>query len=498
MDTIFKGLERAYGRMQIKQGEDGKKVAGKCVTIHEPLTPELWEKHLSGRQGLGVVPIMDDGNCWWGCIDIDDYSLDHKALIDKIEHLELPLVTCRSKSGGAHCFLFVTSPAPARRMRKVLSAWAAWLGQSGREIFPKQVRLASNQDAGNWLNMPYFNAEETDRYALNPRSGAPLSLDRFKELVASRKQDPEKIEDIVAPQVEELEGAPPCIATILMQGVGEGQRNTAAFNLAIYCRKRWPDAWEGKLDHLNMKVMDPPLGSKEVQQIVKSAGGKSYEYQCSEPLLAAVCDKRLCSTCKYGVGGAGYEPEITGLVKIDSDPPQWIIEVDNARMMIDTMTLTSQQKFRVRCLEIINRLPRAYKPKEWEAIINRLTDPENLQIIEAPRDAGPVGQLLEHLHEYVGQPSRIGKTRDDLLRHKVWDDGEYTYFRGPAFLKYLSRNHFRALKEHEIHSILKGSVGAKHGTFNIKGNCVAYWAIPTPQKQLEGFDQPEDEEGVPF
>jgi hypothetical protein len=46
-------------------------------------------------------------NVRWGCIDIDSYAgFDHQKLINKIKQFKLPLVVCRSKSGGAHVFLF--------------------------------------------------------------------------------------------------------------------------------------------------------------------------------------------------------------------------------------------------------------------------------------------------------------------------------------------------------------------------------------------------------
>ena len=43
-----------------------------------------------------------------GCIDVDQYPLDHKLLIQKIRKLKLPLVVTRSKSGGGA--LFFCSP----------------------------------------------------------------------------------------------------------------------------------------------------------------------------------------------------------------------------------------------------------------------------------------------------------------------------------------------------------------------------------------------------
>ena len=58
---------------------------GKSFIKREPVTDELWQKHLQGRDSLGIIPINDDNQCKWGCIDIDSYAgFDHKKLVNKI------------------------------------------------------------------------------------------------------------------------------------------------------------------------------------------------------------------------------------------------------------------------------------------------------------------------------------------------------------------------------------------------------------------------------
>ena len=84
---IFEGLERAHGVTIVGDKSNGRwsKVKGKSFVKREPVTDELWQKHLQGKDSLGVIPINDDNKCKWGCIDIDSYAgFDHKKLIDKI------------------------------------------------------------------------------------------------------------------------------------------------------------------------------------------------------------------------------------------------------------------------------------------------------------------------------------------------------------------------------------------------------------------------------
>jgi hypothetical protein len=71
------------------------------------VTDELWDNHFEGEgAALGIIPITENNDCRWGCIDIDEYNFDHTSLIKSIRNHKLPLIVCRSKSGGAHVFLF--------------------------------------------------------------------------------------------------------------------------------------------------------------------------------------------------------------------------------------------------------------------------------------------------------------------------------------------------------------------------------------------------------
>ena len=97
---IFAGLDRAYGQYRAGAVEEGKKVDGVAITKRGVLSDALWQNHLEGKApSLGSIPIRDDNNCTWGCIDIDTYPLDIKKIIFEIRKNKLPVVSCRSKSG---------------------------------------------------------------------------------------------------------------------------------------------------------------------------------------------------------------------------------------------------------------------------------------------------------------------------------------------------------------------------------------------------------------
>ena len=106
---IFDGLKRAHGCTYINtKPANGEKLKTKSFVKREPVTLEHYKNHLNGVEPtLGIIPITDDNTCIWGCIDVDSYAgFDHKKLLNKIKILKLPLIVCRSKSGGAHIFLF--------------------------------------------------------------------------------------------------------------------------------------------------------------------------------------------------------------------------------------------------------------------------------------------------------------------------------------------------------------------------------------------------------
>ena len=119
--NIFEGLTIAYGQYQKgEKGENGKQ-KGKAFIVRQQVTRELFENHIKGvGPALGIIPITEKNDCKWGCIDIDEYNLDHKSLISNIRNLNLPLIVCRSKSGGAHVFLFAKEFIPASSCKTLL------------------------------------------------------------------------------------------------------------------------------------------------------------------------------------------------------------------------------------------------------------------------------------------------------------------------------------------------------------------------------------------
>ena len=255
---IFSGLDRAYGQTQSRSKNDSGKLEAKSWIVKEPLTEQKWLDHLAGKEpSLGIIPIKDDNTCTWGAIDIDTYDgFDHVKLIKTLIEKNLPLVVCKSKSGGAHVFLFVKESCTAKDMQIKLTEIAAWIGYGESEIFPKQIELNS-KGTGNFLNLPYNHPEYPTRYALDDEGNALDNLDMFIKHYESKVVSNLSMVVIEKPVTEksndDFKNAPPCLITLASQGFSEGSRNQCMFQLGVYLRQRFPNQLEAKLDYYNSK-----------------------------------------------------------------------------------------------------------------------------------------------------------------------------------------------------------------------------------------------------
>jgi hypothetical protein len=501
--AIFAGLDIAYGTYKIEGSRSDGKQNGKAVVVRKPPTDDLWEKHLKGVEpSLGIIPIRADNTCIWGCIDIDQYPLDHKGLIAKVRRLELPLVVCRSKSGGAHVFLFVSEPIPAADMQRYLNAAASRLGEAGREIFPKQSEiLVERGDTGNFLNLPYFGGDETLRYAFHD-DGTSATLEEFYEIYDKWVQTapldfPEEPKEAEHP----VKDGPPCLQALCAQGFPEGTRNNGLFNIAVYCKRADPVDWQTKVMEYNTKYFGPPLPLQEMQGIINQMDKKDYKYKCKDAPINSFCNAGLCRTRKYGVGAdAPDAPDLASLSKYNSEPPLWFLNVNGKRIELDSDMLYNQVAFQKACMERINVVPPTLKKNDWEQMLNALLREmvELEQIQEASEDTTVTwvfGDLLEEFTTHMQQ----AMDRDEILLGRPWideDEGK-VYFRMKDLDAHLRRNNFTGLSAPKIAQRLRDLGGEPMSLF-LKNRTTRVWALPRFESQDSPFDTPEMRQQSPF
>jgi|TARA_R100001480_G_scaffold5526_1_gene12422 hypothetical protein len=426
--NIFTGLERAHGVTKIGESNgNGTKVKGQSFVKREPVTDELWNLHLQGKESLGIIPINDDNQCIWGCIDIDSYAgFDHKKLISKIKNLNLPLVVCRSKSGGAHVFLFTSEYATAKLMRDKLVQIRAVLGYGNSEVFPKQTELKSQDDTGNFLNLPYFNGDSSVRYAFK-EDGEAATLDDFYLLYESKKINNQELETlhIKRPETKYSDG-PPCIELMSENKIGEGGRNNALFHYGVYAKQKWPDGWKSKLIVFNESAMEKPLSDSEVDIVVKQHDKKDWGYKCNDQPMCSLCDKTLCRSRKFGIGQEVLFPNLTDLQVIDLEDPYYYLNVDGERLKLESVKhLRQQSLFQEACMVQLKNRPPTLKEKDWVHITNILLN--NAEVTEPAEGLRTEDQLKNHLEEFC--LNRLSSTdRTDLPKGGVWNNNGYHHF----------------------------------------------------------------------
>lgn len=494
--SIFDGLDEAYGTFIVEGQKSNGKNTGKARVVREPKTPKVYDDHLLGLGiGLGVIPINADNKCVWGCIDIDQYPLDHKLLVEKIRKMKLPLVVCRSKSGGAHCFLFTKEWVDAKHMQRTLTSMSAALGYGGSEIFPKQIKLHLDRgDVGNFLNLPYYNHEEGLRYAIRD-DGTSATLEEFYELYDTHVQTKEQVTkfEIKTQEKELMADGPPCLQILCNNKVGDGGRNNGLFNIGVYLRKAHPDNWEDEILSYNMKYVEPPLPLKEINLVTQQVKKKDYSYKCSDAPINAYCNKELCQTRKYGIGSAVQNASVANLRKYNSTPPVWFLDVNGEPLELDTEGLMNQANFQKACMEQLNFMPQSASRNQWEgrisALLLEMRENESA-VIEVSEDASTQGKFYDYLEEFCCYLQQA-QDKEEILLRRPWTDEEegLTYFRLRDFEQHLQKNKFFEFKSHKVAQRLR-DINGESVVIKIKGRGVRVWRIPA-------FNNPEIELKTP-
>lgn len=436
---LYGGLDRAHGKNQTSKLFDAKnKRKSKNHTVHQPYTINLWESHLKGVEGLGVIPITDDATCNWGAIDVDIYPLDLVELEQKVKSLNIPAVILRTKSGGAHITIYFKEMQPCKDVRNRMAELSFVLGLGEREIYPKQVKLANNTDVGNWLNMPYFNAlgSGTERYAVI--NGEEATIEQFLAYVETIRLD--SIEDLEIPMIStEMEDGPPCLQRIIEIKAGPGERNSVLFNMGVYARLKYESDWEKELESCNHKYLTPPLSHKEVGAMIKSLEKKNYTYTCNNVPISNFCNKDVCKNREFGI--AAFEHIDVGIIvdsitKMTSEPPMWILSLEGVRSEVETEELLDQTKFRRVCVNAINKIPGRMKSNDWDKFI-RLQLAE-IEIIDAPKETKASESVVSMLPQFLGSVPE-GFTQRDLTMGRWVKNGSGYKIAGNSFMQYMTR-----------------------------------------------------------
>tara|TARA_R110000787_G_scaffold10821_2_gene36141 strand:- start:597 stop:2132 length:1536 start_codon:yes stop_codon:yes gene_type:complete len=494
---LFRGYGLAHGQYRVQKKEADGKMSGRAVTVSEAATEAHFSNHLKGGEYiLGIIMLKEDNSCNFGVIDIDIRG--EVKLKDTLEELEkkirdTPLVMCRSKSGGAHLYLFCEPAIAAIDMVSKLDEFAAGLGYGGVEIFPKQISRANELDRGNWINLAYWDGDKTDRYAIH--NGKKLNLEQFLDLAEKKRTNYEALDKLQPDLVDHFSDGPPCLQHIMTMGFPEGGRNISLFNVGVYYRKKNPDDWQEDLMRFNYESLDQPLPSGEVNALVKSVSKKDYAYTCKQAPICNYCEKSKCMKRDFGVGGygGGQAIEINSITKYETENRQsvrWYIEIGGERIEVTTQQLLDQRQLQKLCVEKLNKCPATMPGPKWEQAINNLL--ESVEIIQDPDDASPQGQFEKMLDSFLTGKVQA-RHRDEIMNGKPWNDTDEgrVFFRSEDLFLYLEARRFRYSSQHQVWSWLR-TTGGDRKTFRIKSKPVKVWSVPAPQ-----FYDDDDELEIP-
>lgn len=479
MYKVYGGLSRAYGVWTpVGEKSASGKAQGRAKTELAPYTASLWVDHLSGIKGLGVIPIQDNNDCVWGVLDIDTYDLNYEKVEKEIRDNNLPIALVRSKSGGLHLTMFFTKPISCKKVQLKLSEVSVLLGFGGCEIFPKQTHLANNRDVGNWLNMPYYNgyAEQSERYCI--LNGEPLSLLQFLTLVEQIRITPEQLDALEVMLPDDFNDGPPCLQILSVKGIPEGNRNNALFAMGVYARKKHPGTWEVEVDKLNQRYLDPPLPTREVASLLKSLAAKDYTYPCNKPPIEQFCNKKACRSRQYGIGTLDevFNISLGSLIKVATEPPVWILDIEGTRVSLETDDLMNQERFRRMCVSSINKLPSLVPKKDWETILREKLS--NVELVEAPKESRIADRIHQFVKIFVTVTPRAKEKGEIQLGRPFFDYIEEScMFRGNDFIKFLELQGIRSVEPRKIWVSLRG-VGCTHKQINAKGSNFQVWTMP--------------------
>lgn len=529
---LFRGYDKAFTTLKLDdsnkriedRGDKGKKVVGKNKTESSTLALIQYAEHLAGRKyGIGVIPLTEDQTVYFAGIDIDKYTFEDKGLFDldlQIREKQLPLIVCRTKSGGAHLFLFSRQPLTPSLAAAAMEDFAARLGYGkDREIFPKQFTrvidpTTNRKDIGSAINLPYYKHLETNRYAVYNHK--KLTLEEFLAISETLMiEDETQLKGLMQKASENTEelfkDGPPCLRYLAStSGFPDGCRNKGLYNVAVYLKLAHPNEWKDRLEEYNEKLCKPKLTFDERMTLTNSVSKKDYNYTCREDPIVSYCSRDLCRKQKFGISAVNNNDidmglEVRSLTQYEGDPSYWVIDIEDKRMMLTTEELTNQAAFNRKCIEKLRKVPGTMPRAKWEKYLKEMM--QKVIVIQAPEDASPFGKFKNLLEKYCygnlramhlaeikdGKPffEEVKEAKTENLDGFPIEPRYKVLFKPAGLYDYLTKQGYK-YDEHRLWLYLEEHFNAERGSRRIpksKNETVRVWIIedfePTKRRDVK-------------
>lgn len=225
-NSLFKGRKDVFAlRWESKNGKSGYAPACKnewkpeicdkptirCSDCNNrellPITNQVIYDHLSGKQTIGIYPLLPDETSWFLVADFDKHSWqsDSVSFVKTCNRFNIPAYLERSRSGdGVHVWIFFSEPIPARISRKLGFLLLKHTTANGSTIdFESYDRLFPNQDTmpkggfGNLIALPLQGRARKDTNTVFVDSSFQSYNDQWSFLSSVKKISRKEMEKII-------------------------------------------------------------------------------------------------------------------------------------------------------------------------------------------------------------------------------------------------------------------------------------------------------------
>jgi hypothetical protein len=189
--SLFAGRRDAYFLSKEKGGS----------AVWEPVSLQLFRRHLMGEVEIGTYPVLDNSLCKWGCIDVDNENESDAweqatDLWAVWRYWDVPSWIERSRSKGYHVWVFPDEWLPSSVMRNAGLYINSIAGEPSKEVNPKNDspwRLRTG--LVNTVRTPYSgSANEGRMIVVNPEDKEDsYSLRYFTERASSQRTPVRKL-----------------------------------------------------------------------------------------------------------------------------------------------------------------------------------------------------------------------------------------------------------------------------------------------------------------
>ncbi|MDD4985219.1 MAG: primase C-terminal domain-containing protein [Dehalococcoidales bacterium] len=530
----FMGKERAFTLQQ----EDGS-----YLKVERPLTLADLEKHVAGKQTVGIYTVTEEHMVAHGAIDIDSKSPQAKErtilFMRWLRHVGLMPLLEASGNKGYHVWVLWKNKLSAGLTMRLLKECVAQaedeIGKPdyGVEVFPKQ---ASGMGYGSCIKLPWCIHRKTGRRTtfINEDFNAELPEHGLKAIDELPSVSKEMLDEIVAEFVKSRKeqsqtptatGAPPnakgfkCFPK-MMAGVPEGGRHMASFRIAGILFRQGQDIDMARviLQQWNERNT-PPLENVQLMRNLQDAYTGKYSIGCPDIEAAGFCDKECpvykkrtketddrVETGKKKKKDGGDAP-FARIVKVMSNPPYYRIHPNGTTSFeVDHEQLFTLRFFHKAYHQVFNQVPFAgMKQVEWLDYLNMRTP--MIEMEQAPADSQDTARYIDLIHEWLSVTPGAESEADVDAGHPVKRETA-SFFKASIIQEQLKKRHHLNIERADLWRLIKNNGGSLE-TVRVGKRTFKLWKIPlvlfsgeevTPENNTENTTEnnPSDTETLEF